>query len=411
MMQSCLQDDARSAAKRMQERFESSRNSHQSNIVSSQLLACVASGSSFFSTSLWSKIIKGQVSASPLSADPHDAFSLIDTVLVNPTFSLHPKHQTPVLPSGGFASFSDVTSFLHSCKWFVMVCFQDPLYKHTILFRGIEYIESLLDSLHFPAKWSSHTFRAPMATYAILEAVFNLFSLLGSLASNASTSILSPVVIPATAPPTGSYLIPAKVADATLSIDVDVSLAGWRRDCQLNLHSLTASSTRMQSFLQTPAENVLHYLFKSPKELTLPSEPIQAGEPASKKRRREPNREPKEKPKQPAPGTHILEPASSAISLAQLQKDLTEGKIMPPHLSQMKNIRNTTGVDLCFAYLLGVECSERGCGYHLSAAHPEKMPGTSHSDYAGFHSWVSHHSQFIKLSSKAASHPKLRLPN
>ena len=371
MMQSCLQDDARSASKRMQERFENSRNSLQSNIVSSQLLACVASGSSFFSTSLWAKIIKGQVTASPLSGDPHEAFSLIDAVLVNPAFSLHPKHHTPVLPSGGFASFSDVTSFLHSCKWFVMVCFQDHLYRHTILFRGIEYVESLLDSLHFPAKWSSQSFRAPMATYAILEAIFNLFSLLGSLASNANTSTLTPVVIPATAPPTGSYLIPAKVADATLAIDVDVSLAGWRRDCQLNLHSLTASSTRMQSYLQTDTANVLHYLFKPPTGFALPPTSDKAGAPPSKKPRRDKDRgELKEKPKKPAPGTHILEPASSSISVAQLQQDLTQGKIMPPHLKKMDKIRNATGVDLCFPYLLGLECSERGCGYHLSAAPP-----------------------------------------
>ena len=107
MMASCLQDDVRSAAKRMQERFEGSHNSHQSNIVSAHLLDCVASESSFFSHCIWSRIVKGHVCASPLSPDPDKAFSLIDTVLVNPSFSIHSSHGTPVLPSGAFSAFSE----------------------------------------------------------------------------------------------------------------------------------------------------------------------------------------------------------------------------------------------------------------------------------------------------------------
>ena len=140
----------------------------------------------------------------------------------------------------------------------------------------------------------------------------------------------------------------------------------------------------------------------------LPTDPTK-DEPPAKNPRRERQSEPKEKPKQAASGCHILEPASSSISVAQLQQDFLAGKIMPPRLPQMQNIRNTTGVDLCFAYLLGQECSERGCGYHLSAAPPEKMPGTCHSDYAKFHVWVRFHKAFFKLSPKASSHSKLKL--
>ena len=413
MMITCLQsgDDGKAAAKRMRDRFESSRTSHQSNIVSAHLLDCIPSTSRFFSSPIWSQLVKGQLCSSPLSTDAHQAFSLINTLLINPAYDVSKRHGTPLLPSGGFASFSDVQTFLWSCKWFIMVSYQDPLYQHTILFQGLTLIDSLLESQNYPAKWSSRQFRPAMASYAILEAVFNLFAIVGSLASNASPTNLVEVLITSVNPATPSFLLPPRIADATLSIDVDVSLAGWRRDTQLNLQSISAPNTQMQSLLQIPTSDINHYLFRSPKRIRLDeASDSESDQPAKKKKRKkDPDSTPTEKPRKPRPGAHILVPSNSSTTIAMLLEHLNEGKITPPRLPKMSGIRNTTGVALCFPYLLGQECSAQGCGYHLAVNHPDKLPGSSHADYAPFHKWVSDHKPLFKLSQLAHGNSYLRL--
>ena len=76
----------------------------------------------------------------------------------------------------------------------------------------------------------------------------------------------------------------------------------------------------------------------------------------------------------------------------------------------MQGVRNTSGLPLCFDFLLGLECTEKGCGYHLSAGPPDRMPGTCHADYSSFHSWVLDHSDYLMLSPAAKIHDKLKLP-
>ena len=86
----------------------------------------------------------------------------------------------------------------------------------------------------------------------------------------------------------------------------------------------------------------------------------------------------------------VLEEAASQKSKFQWQ--LKKGK-------EIKGMRPMCR--FCFQYLLGQECSQEKCGYHLSL---DSRMMTTVTDWDSFISWVKNLSEYVTFTSEAQNH-------
>ena len=87
--------------------------------------------------------------------------------------------------------------------------------------------------------------------------------------------------------------------------------------------------------------------------------------------------------------TALLQPEET-LFLKDIIRIKDEVNITNPCLQVMNVIRNTKGSALCLTFLIGGHCdSTDPCMYHLQFNYPDRLPGTSNSDYAPFHGWIS----------------------
>ena len=394
------------AANHLRSRFQLSQTSPHSNIVSKNLQHCTSDA--FFTEPVWTDIISGTFSSTPLSDIPYPGFSIINTLLLDPSNSPGPSKKHPLINHRGFPHYTDIQKFLAGCKWFLLSVVDPHFIDSSILFTGIIHIEQSLERLNLPARWSSSSTQAT-ASYQILELVHNLFSLLGSLASNSSLNSIIPVTV-CTDPiaiPMSAHLIPSSLQDRTLFLDLDSSLATWKISCDDVFRELSGSSGSLHHLLLSSQQaSFRHFLFDNP----IPKRPRFEDAPSiheehPPKRAKTPSK----KPQKALPGKAVIQPTASH-TLASILSLHNEGKISEPSLPKMKKIRNENGVPLCLPFLLGAECSrDSACGYHLQAVPPDHLPGSSRSDFSVFHAWVQQNSQYISLTPTAANNSKLRL--
>ena len=177
-----------------------------------------------------------------------------------------------------------------------------------------------------------------------------------------------------------SLLILPTIQDATLTINLNVTIQKWCPTCHSIITVLSGAAISMTSLLQVSQSFTLsHYLFLSSKKLP----------PTYREANQAPEGTPPSKKKLKAyKGTSVLQPEGN-LSLKDILSIKDKGNITNPHLPVIKVICNAKGSALCLPLLIGGHCdSTDPYGYHLQVNDTDRLPGISNADYASFHDWM-----------------------
>ena len=198
-----------------------------------------------------------------------------------------------------------------------------------------------------------------------------------------------------------SLLILPTIQDATLTINLNVTIQKWCPICHSIITVLSGAAISMTSLLQVSQSFTLsHYLFLSSKKLP----------PTYREANQAPEGTPPSKKKLKAyKGTSVLQPEGN-LSLKDILSIKDKGNITNPRIPVMKGIHNTKVAAPCLLFLLGGHCdSTYPCGYHLQVNDPDRLPGTSNVDYEHFHDWMATSKSYACLITSSYQNSNLDL--
>ena len=107
----------------------------------------------------------------------------------------------------------------------MLVC-HPTYYSYTIAFQGLYFLEDQMIASNMMARWKEPIIQTAPESYQVLELVHNLFATLSTTSCNIPQSSLPPttIIVPDTNP---SFLILPTIKDATLKIDLNVTIHKW----------------------------------------------------------------------------------------------------------------------------------------------------------------------------------------
>jgi hypothetical protein len=91
---------------------------------------------------------------------------------------------SPFAPRDGLATYDAMESIFQGIKWFLMTIFHAQWYQHTILYKGISYLEKLCEERNFRTGWDSEGFNRAAATYRIFVTIHDLGALIAAMANH-----------------------------------------------------------------------------------------------------------------------------------------------------------------------------------------------------------------------------------
>ena len=373
---------------------------------------------SFFNVDIFSRIITGALNQKGLNRQnsvPIEHFSLLHLSLLSPSIKFNKEDYSPFLPKDGLATYDALESILQGIKWFLMTIFHAQWYQHTILYKGISYLETLCEERNFRTGWDSEGFNRAAATYRIFVAIHDLGALVAAMANHLPEEELleANYLIKGYTDLQLCYLAPHSFQESGYKAILYKDLSQWTSQIPGDLNKCAGS--QISSFAPCFVDKLIveHPLLggnsamiaaasqkgkrKSPEQSNHSSD----DEAATKKSQQEAKRlkQGKEKPTQALAPQAVLKPAAGKTVgelLAAAQNDRRKFNWRLKKGKELKGMRQNCR--LCFPYLLGAQCPGVKCGYHLSL---DSTMMKEVEDWTLFTSWVEQMSEHICFSEEA----------
>ena len=113
-----------------------------------------------------------------------------------------------------------------------------------------------------------------------------------------------------------------------------------------------------------------------------------------------------------APDGRVLCQPASGVTLASLLSKFKSGELKPYTFqkNEVPPIGKFVSKKACPPYMLGAQCDNVDCGYHLNITPIENIEGKEHlrANYTKFRAWVTSHQQHFVFTKAALKHPYFR---
>ena len=368
---------------------------------------------SFFSTALWSLIVGGNIESSQLQKDARpNGFTLADAGLLHHDIRTKSSDCHAVYPSQGFSDYAFIDAIFDTCKWLCRNFFHPSFAESTILFRGIEAIESLCTAHDFQNRWTNPLFPFQSASLMIIESIYSLSAHIGSFATlfDSQSSHLTGSVRPTAG---GDRilvkLIPTSSFGTSYNVEILDKLGQWYSTIEKTFTQVVTPMQCAQSWMQLQpihAEKIIHSTFVhygggNKRGRSSDSDDV-----------RSPNRPRKSNKTSIAPEGKSIFKFTPTPTLSKSQLVATAQDNPPQSTATLQGMRNSH-IRFCIKYLCGIDCPrpEHGksyCGYHLDLDYFSKhsAPPRHHFDF--LRSWQQQHSANFSFTTEALCIPCLK---
>ena len=390
----------------------------------------------FFNTEIFQLLASGAIAQVPLTGAQHlEQFSLLHVALLHKAVRPSPTGSAPLFPDKGFDSFEDISSIILCMKWLLMTLFHQKWYTHTILFKGLTFMEDQCSRCNFSIKWSQdHTFSKKRASYIIINYLHSLSAHLGNMAASISEDEIKEAfysfqTIDDLKP---CHLCPPTVLEDNGNVILSNDLDKWRGLIPQLLQSCSVTDENIFMPQGTVPSLPETLFFKSKRTINDASSSDSSSDDSeesrkkkkAKKRRKKAKRAKRDKDKDkdkddkdkrvkpkptsvPDPNMHILQPTktSSISEIIELSKKSKQFECRIPSGKTFNTLRSNCR--FCIKFLLGEACHEQDCGYHLWIC---PTLTAKNERWTFFLDWLDTCSDHLELTSKAKELYQLQRP-